>query len=154
MPFDPLAPTETERSNAYKGIWIGALCAIVTLPLFLMGFDGVAAAIPFGGNVGVLLASTITGRTDDYFRSLCATGHRWVVFALSIYMLAAWLAQIADLSHAAGSALSTGSFNGSTSVPIALIFDAYLFAIILSLIFYAGYGFAWLRDHFTTSGEE
>ncbi|PKP98683.1 MAG: hypothetical protein CVT76_01905 [Alphaproteobacteria bacterium HGW-Alphaproteobacteria-15] len=119
-----------------------------------MGFDGVAAAIPFGGNVGVLLASTITGRTDDYFRSLCATGHRWVVFALSIYMLAAWLAQIADLSHAAGSALSTGSFNGSTSVPIALIFDAYLFAIILSLIFYAGYGFAWLRDHFTTSGEE
>lgn len=149
MPYTPYTATEVSRSYAYRSAWVSAACSVVILPLYLTGFDGIFYGWIFGGAVGGVLASVFTGRADDYFRSLCAVGHRWVMFALVAYMLAGWLVWTIDIAHPAGRGLLAKS---STDAP-SVFFDGHLFAIGLAIIYHAGYGFQWARDHFGSKDE-
>lgn len=153
MPYQPYTSTEVDRSYAYKSAWISAACSVVTLPLYLLGYDGIVYGWIFGGAVGGVLASALTGRTDDYFRSLCAVGHRWVMLVLGTYMLAGWLVwTITDVLPPARGVLSeTNVIRADAGV--AMFFDAQLVAIVLVIVFHAGYGFQWLRDHMETQVE-
>lgn len=149
MPYTPYTATEVSRSYAYRSAWGSAACSVVILPLYLIGFDGIIYGWIFGGAVGGVLASVITGRADDYFRSLCAVGHRWVMFALAIYMLAGWLVWTIDIALPAG----RGVLAGSSAEVSSVFFDGHLFALVLAIVYHAGYGFQWARDHFGTTDE-
>lgn len=144
MPYRPYTSSESQRSYAYKYVWFGAACSVALLPLYLFGVRGPYGFI-FGGAVGGLLASTLTGRADDYFRSLCANGHRWVVFALSLYMFAGFTLYLFGVATPSGHDLS-GSSEAASVGGMALFFDGHLVGIILTIVYHAGYGYQWLRD--------
>jgi hypothetical protein len=146
MPYRPYTPTETDRSYAYKYVWVSAACSVTLLPLYLAGVEGIIYGWVMGGAAGGLLASTITGRTDDYFRSLVAVGHRWAIFAVFVYMILGWIAYATDVAVPAGRGLMAGEIRGEQTGGAALLFDGHLAAIILAIIYHAGYGYQWLRD--------
>lgn len=146
MPYRPYAMTETDRSYAYKYVWFSAACSVVLLPLYLFGAQGLPYGWVFGGTVGGLLASAVTGRTDDYYRSLCAVGHRWVACALSLYILAGWFLYLTDVGSPAGRGMLSAGISPGPTGAAALFFDGQLAAIMLAIIYHAGYGFQWLRD--------
>ncbi|MFL0670716.1 MAG: hypothetical protein ACJLS3_04600 [Erythrobacter sp.] len=153
MPYRPYAPTETDRSYAYKYVWASAACSVTLLPLYLVGFDGIIYGWIMGGAAGGLLASTITGRTDDYFRSLVAVGHRWAIFALFAYMILGWFACVVDLAVPPGFGILAGEVREEHSGGATLLFDGHLAAIMLAIIYHAGYGYQWLRDRVGTEDE-
>lgn len=146
MPYRPYSPSETDRSYAYKYVWASAACSVTLLPLYLTGFEGIIYGWVMGGAAGGLLASTITGRTDDYFRSLVAVGHRWAIFALFAYMILGWFAYVTGLAIPPGLGILAGATHAHENRSAALLFDGHLAAIILAIIYHAGYGFQWLRD--------
>lgn len=146
MSYRPYTPAETDRSFVYKYVWFSAACSVTLLPLYLTGFEGIIYGWIMGGAAGGLLASTITGRTDDYFRSLVAMGHRWAMFAVFAYMILGWLAYVTDLAVPAGRGMLADDLPAEQSRAAALLFDGHLAAIILAIIYYAGYGYQWLRD--------
>lgn len=145
MAYRPFSTTEVDRSYAYKYMWFGAACSVALLPVYLFDVRGPYGLI-FGGAVGGLLASTITGRTDDYFRSLCAVGHRWVVFALSVYMFAGFTFSLADVATPPAHGILSDRSEPAPVGGMALFFDGHLAAIILAIVYHAGYGYQWLRD--------
>lgn len=147
MTYDPFAPTQVDRSRTYNMVWIGAACSIYTFANYFIGWEGLPTAIIFGGATGGVLGSVLTGRTDEYHRSLCAMGHRWAIFMLASYMFAAWLFQIADISYGAGYASIVGAKPDSGPAFAKFLFDGYFLAIVLSLVFYAGYAYAWGKDY-------
>ena len=146
MPYRPYTPAETDRSYAYKTVWVSAACSVILLPLYLSGFEGIIFGWIMGGAAGGLMASTLTGRTDDYFRSLVAVGHRWAMFALFAYMILGWLAYTIDLAAPAGRGMLAGTGRNEQGGAASLLFDGQLAAIMLTIIYHAGYGFQWLRD--------
>lgn len=146
MPYRPYTPTEPDRSFVYKYVWASAACSIALLPLYLTGFEGIIYGWMMGGAAGGLLGSTITGRTDDYFRSLAAMGHRWAIFAVFAYLILGWLAYLTDLAVPAGLGMLATDMRAEQSRAAALLFDGHLAAIMLAIIYHAGYGYQWLRD--------
>jgi len=146
VPYRPYTPAETDRSYAYKSVWASAACSVALPPLYLTGYDGIIYGWIFGGAAGGLLASTITGRTDDYFRSLVAVGHRWAMFAVFAYMILGWFAYMTDLAVPPGRTILDGQQPVPGNAAAALFFDGQLAAIILAIIYHAGYGYQWLRD--------
>lgn len=146
MPYRPYTPTETDRSYAYKYVWASAACSVTLLPLYLAGVEGIIYGWAMGGAAGGLLASTITGRTDDYFRSLVAVGHRWAIFALFAYMIFGWFAYVVGWATPAGFGMLAGKARDEQSGAAELLFDGHFAAIILAIIYHAGYGYQWLRD--------
>ena len=146
MPYRPHTPTETDRIYAYKSVWASAACSVAVLPLYLTGYDGIIYGWIFGGAAGGVLASTITGRTDDYFRTIVAVGHRWAMFAMFAYMILGWFADMTDLATSPGRTILDGQQPVSGNAAAALFFDGQLAAIILAIVYHAGYGYQWLRD--------
>lgn len=147
MPYRPYALSETNRSFAYRSVWVSAACSVVLLPLYLAGFDGIVYGWILGGAAGGVLASTITGRTDDYFRSLVAVGHRWAMFALFAYVMLGWLANLTGLVVPPGYGFLAGPPAAQVAGAAALLYDGHLAAIILAIVYHTGYGYQWLRDH-------
>lgn len=153
MPYRPYALTETDRSYAYKYVWFSAACSVVLLPIYLFGAQGLPYGWVLGGTVGGLLASAITGRTDDYYRSLCAVGHRWLAFGLGLYIVAGWLLSIVDIGTPAGWGVLSTADAQSPLGGAALFFDGQLAAIILAIIYHAGYAYQWFYDRMTAGAD-
>jgi hypothetical protein len=153
MPYRPYVQTESQRSYAFRYMWFGAACSVALLPIYLFGVRGPYGLI-LGGAVGGLVASAITGRTDDYFRSLCAVGHRWVVVALGIYMFAGFTLYLSDVASPVGRGFLSADGQPVSVGGAALFFDGHLAAIILAIVYHAGYGYQWLRDRIGSGDEE
>ena len=147
MPFDPRAPTEEDRSRAYTATWVGLAGSLVTIAGVFLGWDNLVFSIAFGAAAGGLIIAAFQGHADDYFRSLSAVGLRWVAAALALYLFFAFLTQIADLSYSVGFAASSGRSPASSYAGWSYVFDGFLVGAVLAFIYYAGFAFAWLRDH-------
>jgi hypothetical protein len=150
--YRPFAQSESQRSYAYKYVWFGAACSVALLPVYLLGVHGPYGLI-FGGAVGGLFASAITGRTDDYFRSLCTVGHRWVMVALSLYMFAGFTLYLFGDATPPGRGVLSGSTQPPAVGSMALFYDGHLAAIVLTIIYHAGYGYQWIRDRIGSDDE-
>lgn len=153
MPYRPFTPMQTDRSYAYKSVWVSAVCSVVLMPLYFMGFDSIIYGWIMGAAAGGLLASTITGRTDDYFRSLVAVGHRWAMFALFVYAVFGWIVFTAGFAVPAGFGILDGANRAEQTGAAALLFDGHPAAITLTIIYHAGYGFQWFRDRVGSEDE-
>lgn len=154
MPYNPYAPTEVERSYAYKVAWAGAAGSVISLALYLFGIDGIVKAWTLGAAVGGLLATAFNRRIDDYYISLCSTGERWVVVALGGYIFLGWIAWTIDLAVPAGLglfALDPATLSGRAP---SVLFDGMLAAHLLAVIYYAGYSYRWVRDRLETNEDD
>ncbi len=154
MPYKPGAIDESDRSYLYRHFWAGAACCALMCANFLVGYDGMFPGVIAGCAVGGVLVSSINGRADDYFRSLCAVGHRWAMAVLAAYLFAAFIAQNGDLAASPGQIAIAGAASADMTATKAILFDGYLLALCLSTAFYAGYIFQWARDNIGASDDE
>lgn len=150
MPYKPNAynPPEVGPGYAYRYFWAGAVCCALTCANFLVRYDGIFSGVIAGCAIGGVVASSINGRADDYFRSLCAVGHRWAMMVLAAYLFVMFIAQNSDLAVSPGQVAFAGASAADMTAKKAILFDGYLLALCLSVTFYAGYIFQWSRDHF------
>ena len=148
MPYDPFAPTEADRSRSYWLIWFGAAGAVMLAIDLVAGLDTLITALARGAASGGLLVSAMPSRTDSYFQSLCSVGHRWAVAAVGAYMIVLFFLDITDVAYGAGYRLASGNApSGSTGDP-SILTNGWVALLGVSLVFYAGYAFAWTRDRF------
>jgi len=146
MPYDPKALTQADRSRAYLMMWFGGAATIVMAAQYVIAPASDAFGIGLGLSVGSLLGSVIAWRADEYFRSLCAMGHRWAIGLLAAYLFALFVMRTFDLSHSPGQqAVASGvGENAARTLPV-MLHDAYFLCLATALAFHAGYAFAWLR---------
>lgn len=146
MPYRPLTPSEPDRSYAYRHVWVSAAGSLILLAVYLLEIAKPFNAFIVGTVAGGLIGSAVIGRSDDYFRSLCAVGHRWVFMALGIYLFAGWaVSEYTDVPTPGLFALS-GAAQPPQCAVTALFYDGYFAAIMLAIVYHAGYGYQWLRD--------
>jgi hypothetical protein len=156
MPYTPHAynPPEVDRSYLYRYFWAGAVCCVLTCANFFLRYEGILPSWIMGGAIGGVLASSISGRADDYFRSLCSVGHRWAMAVLSVWLFVMFVAQGSYLAVSPGQVTFSGASAANMTAKKAILFDGYLLALCLIVAFYAGYIFQWARDHLGASDEE
>jgi hypothetical protein len=147
MPYDPQAIGQEQRTLAYRvmggcgaGVVIGLISHLAaTAPVLAAGGAGLGAA--------GLCMSAYTSQYDEYFRTLCAAGHRWLAAGLALALFGWCLSGVVSLSCGAGSAL--GSDGAVTRCSWGLAgagsVDAFVIAMAAALMFYAGFVFAWAK---------
>lgn len=150
MPYEPNSSTEADRSFLYKYIWVSFAVTPLVIAARLLGWDNMVVALAFGAAIGGYLASAVGQSTDEYFRRLCTTGHRWVAVFLSFYLLAMFLAGVFDVAHSVGSTMagagdSVRHTRGWIDGLLDGLLDGPLLALSCLLVFYCGYAFARLR---------
>lgn len=154
MPYKPGAIGENDRSYLYRYSWAGAVCCALMCANYFLRYDGIFSGLIAGCAIGGVLASSINGSADDYFRSLCAVGHRWAMVVLGAYLFVVFIAQNSDLAVSPGQIAFMGASAADMTAKKAVVFDGYLLALCLTAAFYSGYNFQWARDHFGASDEE
>ncbi len=136
MAYDPFGTTERDRSRKFTLMWLGIIAALTQLALY---FADPAHSLSLTGlTAGGLVGASITYRSDDYFRALCAAGQRWVTMTIALYLFSYFMLQnLSDHTHSRDHTLPPG-------VP-AMFGDAYLLGLILAAAFCLGYTWAWFR---------
>ncbi|KLI63911.1 hypothetical protein [Aurantiacibacter marinus] len=147
MPYEPYThdPEQAviaQRERLYWLTLVSGLGNIAALVLHWIDADDfLLSGVIIGSVAGSLLVAAIRGRTDGYYQDLVAFGTRCTAFALGVFLLLLW----ADNNTSLFRRLIPG-FETLTG-------DAYLLALILGLVFHAGYAFAYLRDLITSKGD-
>lgn len=136
MPYKPFAVDERQKSQSFRTIWLGAAGSLAALLLRIFMPQLPTPAILIGFPVGGLLASALAWQSDDYFRALCAMGHKFMAAFLAIYTFAAWMGE---------NFVPAGSLRWLDGL---IIMDGYFIALCTMTAFYTGYAYAWLRDRF------
>ncbi len=151
MPFDPQAPSEQDRSRTHALIWFGAACALLSLVNRFLGMDNMMAVIAYGGTAGGLLQAALSRASDEYLRGLYNVGWRAMGTGVALYLMALFVFAGGDLSRQAGHWASSGTKPSDGVFDISgFLVDPISLCVILAILFYAGFAFAWLRDRFTT----
>lgn len=146
MTYDPKQPSVTERGFQYTAMWIGLGGTVFTLANLFIGMDNILSAMAFGAMAGGPLSFAFSNHPDEYLRSLMQVGLRFMCGVLGLYLMALFFLASGDVSNSFGFWLGSGE----TQEPqgsIAIIATNALTAVsALSLAFYSGFAFAWLRD--------
>ncbi|MDJ0641954.1 MAG: hypothetical protein QNJ15_03975 [Erythrobacter sp.] len=148
MPYDPKAVTEEERSNAYRAIWIGVIGAPIHLANAFLGYDFLLFALAWGATMTGLVLASFSYTTDEYMRGRLETSMRFAIGALTLYLFAAWILNVADIAHSAGYALATSEAASTEAESAAFLTDAQTLASIIAAAFYVGYVYEWAKDRF------
>jgi hypothetical protein len=132
--YDPEKAVRTQRERLYWMTLLTGLGNAAVLVLHLNGIETILLGWLVGGMVGALIVAGIRGHTDDYYNQLINAGMRLMAFGLGVLLLLLWM-------HAETSLIAR-------LIPgfAVLAQDAFLLALVLSLLFHAGYAFAYLRD--------
>jgi len=146
MPYKPNQVGETERSNSYRYMWGASAGSVVSFANAFLGYDNILFAIAWGFTIGGLLIAAIGTQADEFLRARLEVAMRFAVGALALYLFANWIVNIADVAHSAGYALSSEETLSSTGYFPQYWTDAQTLASFAALAFYAGYGFAVLRE--------
>lgn len=96
MSYDPTAPTEGERSNAYFQIWVGAIGSatllfahIVDVPRAIATVAALAVAISF-------VVAILSPRNDDYFRHLVQIASQTAMAIIALWFCFAAVIEIGN----------------------------------------------------------
>ncbi len=146
MPYKPNQFGETERSRAYGYTWAAAASSPFSLAFVLMGADFWLYGALWGLSMGGILLAAIGDNSDEFYRSRANVGMRFVMGAMGLYLFVAWLMNIFDLAHSAGYALASGESAANTGLLGLFWTDALTLGAVLSVVYYAGYTFAVLRE--------
>lgn len=131
----------TQRERLYWMTLLTGLGNAAVLVLHLNGIETILLGWLVGGMVGALIVAGIRGHTDDYYNQLINAGMRLMALGLGVLLLLLWM-------HAETSLIAR-------LIPgfAVLAEDAFLLALVLSLLFHAGYAFSYLRDRWPLGGE-
>jgi len=146
MAYDPNSITESDRSLQYSMMWVGAGGAIFSTANLFAGMDNMLSAIAFGAMAGGPLSVAFGSRADEYLGSLINVGLRWMCAALGVYLMVLFLIATGDVANELGFWLASGDSRADEPAIRALAVNGLTATIALSLAFYAGYAFAWIRD--------
>jgi hypothetical protein len=146
MAYKPNQFGEEERSRAYGYTWIAAASSPFNLAFVLTGADFWLYGTLWGLTMGGMLLAAIGDSSDEFYRSRVNVGTRFVMGGIGLYLFAAWLMNIFDLAHSAGYVLASGESAADTGLVGLFWTDALTLASVLSVLFYAGYTFAVIRE--------
>ncbi len=154
MPYKPNAVGETERSNQYVALWFGVGGAAFSFANLFIGMDNMLSAMAFGAMAGGPLSGAFTTYTDEYLKSLMSTGLRWMGAVLGAYLVALFILASGDVANELGYAFGGGGAQHDAVGIGALAMNGLTVAIVLTLAFYAGFAFQWLRDRRDAGADE
>lgn len=153
MPYNPGAIDESDRSNQYRMMWIGAGGALFSFANLFVGMDNILSAMAYGAMAGGPLSVAFGSRADEYLRSLVDTGLRWMSAVLGGYLMVLFILASGDVANRWGYALGSGESRAPSGVTELIAMDGLVVAFSLSLGFYAGFAFRYCRDHFTAAAD-
>ncbi|MDP4605114.1 MAG: hypothetical protein NWS68_03045 [Erythrobacter sp.] len=146
MPYKPYTPAEVDRSYAYKYAWFSAACTVFSFANLFIGMDNMLSAMAFGAMAGGPLSVAFGAKADEYFQSLMKTGLRWMSAVLGAYLVALFILASGDVANELGYVFGGGGAQREAVGVAALALNGLTVAIVLTLAFYAGFAFQWLRD--------
>ncbi|MFL0670717.1 MAG: hypothetical protein ACJLS3_04605 [Erythrobacter sp.] len=144
MPYNPQAIGEEERSYAYRFVPACGAAVVLGLITHLTSDQWVLPTAGAGLGAAGLCMSAFPGQYDEYFRTLCAVGHRWLAASLALALFGWCLMGVVGLSYGAGVAVGSEGAVTRFSSGLASV-DAYTLIMIAALIFHAGFTFAWVK---------
>jgi hypothetical protein len=153
MPFKPGAIDESDRSNQYRMMWVGAGGAIFSFANLFIGMDNMLSAMAYGAMAGGPLSVAFGSRADEYLRSLMDTGLRWMSAVLGAYLMVLFILASGDVAGRLGYAFGSGATRAPSGATALIATDGLVVAFLLSLVFYVGFAFQWLCDRRGASDE-
>ena len=155
MPYDPHAPTAESRNLQFVIMWLGWIMTVLCLLQYLFMPELRWMAFGYGIMIGGLINAGLSFGSDSYFRSQCFVGMSWSLLLVAIYLFVLLILAVSDIAFVAGYRMtSDGETERIPMTAAGYANDATLLAILVSLAFYSGFGFAMLRDRLFMGGEE
>lgn len=146
MPYKPGGIGEAERSNQFVVLWFSVGGAVFSFVNLFIGMDNMLSAIAFGSMAGGPLSAAFGNRADEYLQSLMKTGLRWMSAALGVYLVVLFILASGDVANELGFMLANDGAPRQAGGVKMVAMNGLTVAIALSLAFYAGFAFQWLRD--------
>lgn len=145
MPYDPIAPTEKERSMVFASVWIGCAASAVLLAshVFSLPQGVTAAALAMTG--ALVFVTVLTGRQDDYFNALRKRGLRWGMGVVALYLFAAAILLLTSVSYSFGYAAAVNELPDVTPGSGGLPLDGLLLATLAAFAYHLGFITAMVR---------
>ncbi len=143
MPYNPIVPTEEDRSFAHFLKYIGFLASFFFLTSYFFPVSAGTEKILMAMTSSILLTSIFSSRFDEHYYNLRNEGCKWAMAAIIVPLLISALLSVGSLSDKLGLMLATT--NNSEINGITLIIDAVLMAKMACFAFYAGVIFKSLR---------
>ncbi|WP_086607508.1 hypothetical protein [Erythrobacter donghaensis] len=154
MPYKPNTVGERERSNQFVVLWFSVGGAVFSFANLFIGMDNMLSAVAFGSMAGGPLSVAFGTHADEYLQSLLKTGLRWMSAVLGVYLVALFILASGDVANELGYAFGGGGAQREAVGIEALAMNGLTVAIALTLAFYAGFAFQWLRDRWDASEDE
>lgn len=146
MAYESNAITEQDRASAYWVVWAGFAATPFAIAARVLQIDHFLTAPIFGLAIGGLLVSVLGRGQDDYFKSLCAMGHRFMAAFLALYLFVMFVIELSDVAYSLGSSLtSDGEAERTINGGFAYLIDGPLIAMASMLFYYCGFAYERLR---------
>ena len=146
MPYKPNQIGETERAKHFNLMWVASAASVLNFANAFIGADNIIAALTWGFTMTGLFLAAFGSYADEFMRSRLEIAMRFAMGLLVLYLFANWIVNIADIAHSAGYAMAAGEAPTGDRQFAQFWTDAQTIAASIALAFYAGYGFAVLRE--------
>lgn len=151
MAFDPQAPTQQDRDNSYRLIWLGLAFSLILLVGGIVPTGIMLAGLP-AVFLGVYVPYfAFSKRYDEHFVTLRNHGFSWAMSLLGAWLLIQGILAILGAGHSAGYAVGvTGEETAEHRFLLPAWFNsAHLLASLMLTAFHAGF----LKAQFLGTGE-
>ena len=143
MPFDPIAPTDEERSRIFAVVWFGFAANAVLLASYMFEL-GITP--PFLGLTGAMIfISMFSNRYDDYYAALRNSGMRWGMGVIALYLFGGAMLPVFAGGNILGSWAASGEMPDLARGNPGVMADGFLLAIVAGLAYHLGFAVARLR---------
>ena len=96
MPYDPMAPTPSERSAAYYIVGVGAAANLVLLSTQWVTLSSLVSGGCILAVATSLLVAVLSSRNDDYFRHISSVASRFAMGIIAIWFCLAAIIHIGN----------------------------------------------------------
>lgn len=146
MPYKPNQIGEEERAKHYNLMWLASAASVMNFTNAFIGADSIIVAFAWAFTMAGLFLAAFGSYADEFMRARLEIAMRFAMGFLVIYLFANWIVNIADIAHSAGYALAAGEPPTGSTRFTRFWTDAQTVTSFIALAFYAGYGFAVLRE--------
>ena len=102
MSYDPTAPTEDERNNAYFLIWAGTAGSVILLMAQFLALPNAISTVAILAIATSLLVAILSRRNDDYFRHLTQVASKFAMGVIALWFGFAAVIHMANGGHFLG----------------------------------------------------
>mgnify|MGYP001233053846 CR=1 FL=1 len=145
MTFDPAAPSQEERANAYFLPWIGLVANAVLLADYVLDLGSGIGTASLAITGAMIFVTVLARRYDDYFNGLRNTALQWGMAVVALYLFAGAVMGAFNGGNLLGHWSATGDLPDLARGNPGFMGDGYLLAVIAGLAYHLGFAFARLR---------